>query len=470
MKKRIIALLMLLVLCFTLVYQTPAQTIQAAETETAYVDNWAIPDLLYGVTYGIYPASWNQSDLSKNISLGKLYVLIGQVRCKLVETDLLTEKNDLKLNLGYSITVEDVLNAFYTMLSSYSYPKDLGLENKLTTVQYMKQYGIYNGENGEQALTDRCSVEQALVIATRIVTYVYDTLDAASKGFLWKVQSGNNTAYLLGSIHVASYDIYPFSSTMLNAYQSSDALVVEANLYDQADVAALNELVYYTDGTTLKDHVSQETYQKTVELAALMQIPEETVALFKPWYAEILLENYELTLNSNTDINSELGIDMTYLSYAAIYQKPIYAIEGLKKQGMILDSFTDGLQEYLLNAEIENVNEILNGTGSGMSTYEELEQILQYWHDGNVEDFSKLIQQEDTGTDLLSAEEQEYYKEYQEKFLTLRDKGMAEYIDNLLKAEGSKTYFVIVGSAHYISDYSVIDRLKEMGYQVELVK
>jgi uncharacterized protein YbaP (TraB family) len=70
----------------------------------------------------------------------------------------------------------------------------------------------------------------------------------------------------------------------------------------------------------------------------------------------------------------------------------------------------------------------------------------------------------------MSDEIKAYAKEYDEKFLIQRDDAMADYIDNLLKSEGNNTYFVIVGAAHYISDYSVIDRLEDKGYEITQIK
>ncbi len=61
-------------------------------------------------------------------------------------------------------------------------------------------------------------------------------------------------------------------------------------------------------------------------------------------------------------------------------------------------------------------------------------------------------------------------KEFEDKLFTQRDNKMADYIDNLLKTKGSNTYFVVVGTAHCISEYNVIDRLKEKGYNVDSLK
>lgn len=65
---------------------------------------------------------------------------------------------------------------------------------------------------------------------------------------------------------------------------------------------------------------------------------------------------------------------------------------------------------------------------------------------------------------------QEYINEYKDKFYTQRDQGMADYIDTLLKSEGSSTYFVIVGDGHYTSDYSVLEMLSKKGYEINRIK
>ena len=475
MKKRIISLLLMLVMCVTLVSTSQVREVQAAETEAFVIANtWAIPDLMYGETYGIYPVAWNEKGFIGTITQGKLRVLLAGIRHKLLDTNCATESGALKPVLDSSLTVKEVLNAFYLVLSNYDYTVDLGLDNKLTPVEYMKRAGIYTGTNGEQALKDICSIEQALVIATRIVTFVYDTLDAASKGFLWEVKSGENTVYLLGSIHVASYSIYPFSDTMLKAYQSSDALIVEANLYDQADTTAFSQMMYYTDGTTLKDHVSAESYQKSIETAALLGIPEETAAMLKPWALYSTFSNYTLAGNSKNDQNViGLGIDMAFLTNAYVNQKPVYAIEGLVKQGTIFDSFSKELQEYLLNVYSDAAIDVINGTvdEETMDLNEYTDLMLQYWHDGNTEDCKVLLNQDDDAFDgELSKEEKVLMEEFTDKLLTKRDKGMADNIESLLKSEGSSTYFVVVGAAHYLGDNSVIDILEDKGYVITRVK
>jgi uncharacterized protein YbaP (TraB family) len=471
--KKIVSFVLMLVMCFTLI--SPVQAMAAQETETTTVSTWAIPDLMFGDTYGIYPLTWYGNGVTGTINHGQFRTLYYGTRLKLVESGCVEEKRFAKPHIDGSMTVEETLEAFYTLLTNYDYTVDMGLNLGLDPVTYMQQIGVYTGQNGEQGLQERCSMEQAMVIATRLTTVVYEALGASSKGFLWEVKSGENTVYLLGSIHLASTDIYPFSSKMWMAYYYSNALVVEANLYDQQDLTALSQVMLYTDGTTLKDHVSADTYEKAISAAALIGIPEAMAAYFKPWALYLTFSNYTvLGAIEGGNASGQLGIDMNFLTNAVVYQKPIYAVESLKKQGEILDSFSQGLQEFLLNTYADILSDSMNGTVSGDAA--ELEDymttLFDSWKTGDTESFMALSASgdEEAFAGEMSTEEKAFSEEYTQKLMTQRDDSMAVYIDSLLKAEGSNTYFVVLGAAHFISDYRVIDRLKEKGYTVNQIK
>lgn len=471
--KKILSFLLVLAMCITLI--TPFQTKEVQAAEGITVSTWTLGDLIHGDTYGIYPLTWYEKDLTGAITQQQLRSLYFGVRNKLVNSDSVDEVRFENLQMDESITVKEVLEVFYTLLSNYDYSVDMGLSLGLDPVTYMQQIGVYSGQNGEQGLEELCTTEQAMVIATRLIAIVYEAQDASSKGFLWELKSGKNTVYMLGSIHLASTDIYPFSNKLWQAFNSSDALVVEANLYDTQDVTTFMQMMYYTDGTTLKDHVSQEAYEAAIKAAAVMGITEEQAAYIKPWALYLTFESFTLTDASDNTLTAQLGIDMNLLTNAIIYQKPIYAIEGAQKQGMILDSFSAELQEYLL---LTYSNSLINMASGALvdsqddSNEETLDVLFDSWKDGDVEKFLQLYSTdgEDTLAEELPKEILAYGEEFNEKFFVQRDDAMADYIDKLLKAEGENTYFVVVGSLHYINEYSVLDRLVEKGYEFTQIK
>lgn len=473
MKKRILSLILAVVLCITVIIPARSTVVLAAEAGNQIMSPWAMSDLVVGETYGISPTTWAEKSMKAPISRAKFDVLIAGLRHKLLDTEVVTQSHDARPKLDASLSVEEVIKAYYVILSNYDYPIDIGMNSGRSATTYMKQIGAYTGANGEQSLKARCSIEQAIVLATRIVTYLYESLGASSKGFLWEVKSGTNTVYLLGSIHLASNRIYPFSKKIWQAYISSDALVVEADIYNQQELQGMNALIVYTDGTTLKDHVSAECYQKAVSTAAFLGITEAQVALVKPWYLSSVLENYLMAQTVDSDkLVAELGIDRTFINQAYLYQKPLAQIEGLTKQIKIMDSFSAELQEYMLMDYMDKMEEFAAGTKNNeeLSPNEYANQLLQYWHEGNVEEFGKIYSEDDLFEEVADTKVQKLMTEYRDKLMVQRDNGMADYINELLKAEGENTYFVVVGAGHFISDNDVIDRLESKGYTVTQIK
>src|SRR4030042_3960106 len=55
------------------------------------------------------------------------------------------------------------------------------------------------------------------------------TTDVKSKSFIWEISSDSTQVYLLGSVHVASQDLYPLNNSIEDAFNSSTYLVVEVN-------------------------------------------------------------------------------------------------------------------------------------------------------------------------------------------------------------------------------------------------
>lgn len=476
MKKRLLSILLILVFCLSLM---PAGTVLAEESpaqgETAsqlYYSPWAQDDLVVGDTYGIYPQTWYTKGMTAPLKQAQLRVLLAGLRLKLLNTDCITAEKEVTLKLKNNMTVEEVLKVFHDVISGYEYTGSIGLEKNASAVEYMAETGVFTGNEGELALKDTCTVEQACAIATRLVTYIYNTLDAASKGFLWEVESGENKVYLLGSIHFANYDIYPFSDEILNAFASSDALAVELNMLDTTGAMSILESGVYTDGTTLKDHVAAETYEKTVKMAANFGYTEEMIAMYKPWCIFIMFNGVAGTDTASlqeAQTSANLGIDVKFIVDAMLTGKNLLEVEGYAYQAQVLDSFSPELEEYLLLGAVDSILNAIAGQAASQDA-DFLEVALKYWHEGDVEAFMEEIA---PALDVPTEVPDEYkllMAEYKEKLFTNRDKGMADYIDKLLKAEGSGTYFVVVGSGHYVSDYSVLDILEEKGYKITQIK
>jgi uncharacterized protein YbaP (TraB family) len=484
MRKRLVSLLLLISLCFSMLASSIAYAAEPVTDEAGITSQdtgsvqeqqfspWAVKDLLVGDTYGIYPMSWYEKSegITSPIRSAQLRVLLAGIRNKLINSGCVVEGERIVPVIKSGMTVEEVINAIYATLRSYMYIGDIGLGEDDTAVSFMAEKGIFTGEEGQLSLSDICTIEQACVIAVRTITHIYDKLDAASKGFLWEAKSGGNTVYMLGSVHLGSYDIYPLSKDILNAYAASDALVVELNILDPNSAAILSQYGLYNDGTTLADHVSEEVYAKVIELAPIIGLSPEYAAYFKPWFLE---SSFSAILNSGNqaayDLAFSLGIDLRFAVDAIYEGKPILEVEGYEGQAQVLDSFSDELNEYILNNTLDQVYELLNGKSASSDN---LDIILEYWRYGDVDSMKEYIAPSYSMSDIDTVDEdiKKLNDEYVDKMLTQRDARMAAYIDELLQGGGSTTYFVILGSAHYIGSYDVLDILAEKGYEISRIK
>jgi uncharacterized protein YbaP (TraB family) len=483
MKKRLLSLLLVMMLVITLIPNAQAfaaepqtnsnKEIQSMAAGQTY-SNWAFADLVVAEKYGLFPNSWFEKDMTVPITKAKLLVLNAGLRYKMLNTESIKSVKQVPYKLSGKLTVEEVIKYLYNTVTSYTFTKDLG-NGSMKAVTFMKENGIYTGKNGELGLKDLCTIEQASVLATRLVTCIYDILDTSSKGFLWEAKANGNTVYMLGSIHMATTDIYPLSDKILAAYNSSDALAVEVNLYDQAGALALVNNAFYTDGTTLKDHVSKETYDKAIALATKFGIPEAQASLMKPWYIYISFTSLSMTESASTEeanASAILGIDMNFLTNAMLSGKKVLEVEGYAVQGKMLESFSDELAEYLVNETLDAVNDSLEGKDN--SNPEALEDMLSLWRDGDTENFKQYnsfeYQNKDMIEDGTTEQEMKLLREFYDKLFINRNKTMADYIDKLLKAEGGHTYFVIVGSGHYLGDSDIIEILTDKGYEINQIK
>src|SRR6185436_14237102 len=114
---------------------------------------------------------------------------------------------------------------------------------------------------------------------------------APAKHFMWSVKDSKGaTVYLLGSIHVLTPDVYPLSPEIEKQFDASKVLVEEVNLDDMNDPTALVPILakaMFTDGRTLDQVVSAETYAEVKKRAEKAGLPLMAIQRMKPWMAAV---------------------------------------------------------------------------------------------------------------------------------------------------------------------------------------
>ena len=136
---------------------------------------------------------------------------------------------------------------------------------------------------------------------------------------------------------------------MLNAFENSDALVVEADIANQNDgIKYMQQKMMFTGTDTLDKNVPKNVYDRFVEAIKPLGLKPEVYNKLKPWYAAMLVQNVQMAQNS---YSANLGVDLYFIGMAT-GKKPIVEIEGLKFQVDMFDSFSKELQEQYLTATL----------------------------------------------------------------------------------------------------------------------
>ncbi len=272
-----------------------------------------------------------------------------------------------------------------------------------------------------------------------------DGSDTPNLSFIWKISSEANSIYLLGSIHVASPDIYPLDSAIENAFELADNLVVEVDLTQVDDMYVLQLIMdygTYPPGETLQDHISDDLYAQLAEQFDLGLVAID-INIFRPWVVVTLLEQLQM---QELGYNSEYGIDLHFINQAADSGKDIIELETADYQIEIQSALPDELMILLLEDYVENP-----------MTQEDGDLLFEVWEDGDTATMETLL--------FESLSDEPLLEPYYDVLIYARNVTMAETIEGFLAED--ETYFVVVGAGHLVGEQGIVALLAERGYVTE---
>lgn len=298
--------------------------------------------------------------------------------------------------------------------------------------------GSDNNINNEKsaAVNDTENIIEESAVVDDIIEY------GDFKGYLWEIRNEDSTVYLFGSIHLTNGDIFPFQEEVETSFEVSDFLVVEADVTDMTAIQNLADELSYKGSDTVYDHLSEEGILKFEAICEELDFNPIIFQKLKIWALGSNLMSMQLM---KAGITGAEGIDMYFLDKAK-NSKEILELESIKFQFDMMNDFTDEQQEKIFLSELGTVKETADSFYELFEKFksEDLDIITEY-----------LL---DTGTGDAFEEDVE------KKILVDRNIGMANKIDEYLQTD--KTYFIVVGLAHYLGDDSVIKLLEEKDYEV----
>jgi uncharacterized protein YbaP (TraB family) len=273
---------------------------------------------------------------------------------------------------------------------------------------------------------------------------------AAAQGpvFLWKVTSDAAEVYLLGSIHLAKPEMYPLDARIEEAFRASDNVVVEVNVgvgdTMQQQALAL-QLGVYSDGSTVKDHLSPEAFAKFQAFLEERGLPLAVFQGFRPWMSAATLQVLEM---QRVGFDTEIGIERHFLGPAEEQGKAIHELESADFQLRMLAEMPDELQELFLISTIDEY----------ASFSERIDQMIAAWKVGDATVLENML--------LEDYREKPEMRPLYQRILIDRNVGMAKKIAGML--EGGGKWFVIVGAAHLAGEQGLVEMLRRDSHDFEV--
>ena len=266
-----------------------------------------------------------------------------------------------------------------------------------------------------------------------------------TKTFMWKVENGKSSMYLLGSIHVAKPSLYPLNSKITDAYKKSKNLVVEVDVQKSQIALQMKTMqLGMFKNKTLKDVLPAKLYLEFSQRAQEIGLPMIAINKMKPWLASLSLTIFQM---KKLGYDPQAGIDLHFLTLAKKDNKNILELETGEFQLNLLAGFSEKLN--ILNIKLmlkdwDKSKELLN-------------KMFNEWQIGKRDTLNKLTYKYSNKYPEMKI----YYK----KLLEDRNIGMAKKLDKMLKTN-KNSYFVVVGSGHLIGKKGVIELLRKKGYKV----
>ncbi len=261
-----------------------------------------------------------------------------------------------------------------------------------------------------------------------------------SNAVLWKVSNaGKSSSYVFGTIHVSDPRITNLPDPVKSALNNSDTFVMEA-LPTPEEALALSQMMFYADGTTLKDYLDDELFQRIAKVLSIFQLPIEAVAVLKPW-AAFLIMNYPA--------DNMIPLDLKLLEIATSQGARTMGLETLSEQGAIFSGMTLDKQLRLLLDTVCNYDLVNQG----------------------IEEMKEFYLQRDLNGLLTASAQHPYadepvYKEVNKKLLTDRNKIMIDRMQSVLQEGGA---FIAIGALHLPGNDGVIAGLSQQGYKITAI-
>lgn len=277
--------------------------------------------------------------------------------------------------------------------------------------------------------------------ATRPPAPAVPASDAAPKHFLWHVDGGDNTVWLLGSVHLLRPEVYPLPAPINAAYEEAALIVFELDLDAvQAEAAKMLQRGTYPPGKTLQTELGEDTWRQVEAALTDVGMSPQLFQRMEPWFVALTLTALKLQQAGFAD---STGIDAHFFRRARAAGKERRALETLDEQITIFDEMGATVQEAFLQSTLSEL--------SNLSA--EMDALTALWQRGDA-----------PGLEARALDELRRTPALYDALLLERNRRWVPDIEALIA--GEQDALVVVGALHLVGDDGVVAMLRERGYAV----
>ncbi|MFN7009278.1 MAG: TraB/GumN family protein [Allorhizobium sp.] len=278
------------------------------------------------------------------------------------------------------------------------------------------------------------------------------------KGLYWKIEkAGVEPSYLLGTMHVTDPRVTAMPKGAAEAAAIASTIVIESDeILDEKKAAAAMlmhpELTMFTDGTTIRDHLSANDANKLETGLKSRGLSLAAVARMKPWILSsfVALPACELARKAS----GASFLDKHIAETAIKAGKKVVGLETLAEQ---LQAMADLPVEFHLQALIDTLE-----LGDRMDDV--IETMTTLYLTGDIGMTMPMLE---AVTPTEPGKDESAYAAFEKRIVTDRNRIMAERAAPLL-AEGK--VFIAVGALHLPGEQGLIELLRKQGYTVSVIE
>jgi len=286
----------------------------------------------------------------------------------------------------------------------------------------------------------------ALAVAVTVAPVAVGAQTGADPGrtFMWRVQRGGTTVYLLGSIHAMKEDAYPLPAIIEQAFAESEIVVFEIDS-DEMTAAAFEMLSAGTlpGDQTLESVVGPAVWAELSDRMREAGFDPKMCSSMKPWMAALTVTAFEMT---GAGYLPSAGIDAYFSGRADDAGKKTMALETVSFQVSLFAGLTAEQSLAFLTYTLADLETLVP----------ELDRLSAYWRDGDVAPIEEFL--------LEGFEE---FPELFGKLVTNRNRAWLGPVEELLA--GDTDAMIVVGAMHLVGEEGLVHLLREGGHTVEQV-